>query len=761
MEKGPPPEINALPPQGYLPQPLAVLFLLSLLVTLIYSNTFSFPFLFDDQSNIVENSKIRDVSNFLGFSGSRDVGFLSFALNYHFNGLNVFGYHLVNLLIHITNGLLVYSLVLLLFKASTSDHGSQQLPTLDSQLAAAWIALVTALLFVSHPIQTQAVTYIVQRFASLVTLFYLLTLVCYLKWRLASPEARSRYLWYSGALLSTFLAMKTKENSFTLPFMLLLVEAVFFRPFTRKRWVTLIPYLLTILIIPVSRGDALGGAEGIARDTTAISRSDYLFTQFRVIVTYLRLLLLPINQNLDYDYPIYHSLFEPSVFLSFLFLLFLFAVSLYLLFASRLRPSTSRLTSFGILWFFLTLSIESSIIPIRDVIYEHRLYLPSVGFFMALSVGVMIVWKSLRRRGIPTEWGVIGLGAAVLVLSAMTYQRNLVWHDAITLWQDVVKKAHNKGRGHYNLATALSKRGELREAIKHYREALRINPTSVDAHNNLGTALSKRGKLREAIKHYQEALRINPADAEAHYNLANALSKRAELLEATKHYREALRINPTSVDAHYELGNALFQRGELLEAIKHYQGALRINPAYADAHSNLGTALLQRGELLEAIKHYREALQINPTSVDTHYNLGNALLQRGELGEAIKHYRKTLQINPAYADAHNNLGNALLQRGELGEAIKHYRKTLQINPAYADAHNNLGNALSKRGELLEATKHYREALQINPTYTQAHYNLGVALLNGGKPTEANEHLCRALHLGYPLAQHSINKPRCK
>jgi len=342
VEKGSPPEINAPPPQCYLPRPLAVLFLLSLLATLIYSNTFSSPFHFDDKFNIVENPQIKDLSNFLGFSGSRAVGFLSFALNYHFNGLNVFWYHLVNLLIHITNGFLVYSLVLLLFKACASDHGSQQLPTLNSQLAAApWVALVTALLFVCHPIQTQAVTYIVQRFASLVALFYLLTLVCYVKWRLASPEARSRYLWYAGALLSTVLAMKTKENSFTLPFMILLVEAVFFRPGTKKQWLLLVPFLLTLLIIPVSRGDALGEAEGFARDATAISRSDYLFTQFRVIITYLRLLVLPINQNLDYDYPIYHSLFEPTVFLSFLFLSSLFALSLYLLFASRPIPSAS------------------------------------------------------------------------------------------------------------------------------------------------------------------------------------------------------------------------------------------------------------------------------------------------------------------------------------------------------------------------------------------------------------------------------------
>jgi len=378
VEKGTPPEIVAPLPQGLLARPLAALLLLSLLATLIYSNTFSSPFHFDDTANIVENPQIKDLSNFLDFSGSRYVGFLSFALNYHFGRLDVFGYHLVNLLIHIINGFLVYSLVLLLFKASTgqriSPDSNFHLTTNDSQLStASWVALVAALLFVSHPIQTQAVTYIVQRFASLAALFYLLTLVCYLKWRLASPEARSRYLWYTGALLSTVLAMKTKENSFTLPFMILLVETVFFRPLTRKGWVTLIPFLLTLLIIPVSRGDALGEAEGFARDATAISRSDYLSTQFRVIVTYLRLLVFPVNQNLDYDYPIYYSLLEPSVFVSFLFLLSLFSLGLYLLFNSQLKTHRSQLISFGILWFFLALSIESSIIPITDVIFEHLL----------------------------------------------------------------------------------------------------------------------------------------------------------------------------------------------------------------------------------------------------------------------------------------------------------------------------------------------------------------------------------------------------
>jgi len=699
---------------------LAVLLLLSLLAALIYSNTFSIPFQFDDADNIVQNPQVKDLANFFDLSGSRYVGFLSFALNYYVGGLQVFGYHLVNLIIHIANGFLVYSLVLLLFKAE-SQHST--LTTHDSQLTTApWIALAAAMLFVAHPIQTQAVTYIVQRFASLVTLFYLCTVVCYLKWRLASSETRRRFLWYGGAVLSTVLAMKTKENSFTLPFMILLVEGVFFRSSTRKRWVALLPFLLTLPIIPLSHSGAIGeGEAGFAQETAEISRSDYLFTQFRVIVTYIRLLFLPIQQNLDYDYPIYHSLFEPSVFFSFLFLSSLFALSLYLLFASRRTPSVFRLPAFGIVWFFLTLSIESSIIPIKDVIFEHRLYLPSVGFFMALSIGVMMGRKWLEGEGIPGVWGVIGFGVIVMVLSATAYQRNLVWHDGMTLWQDVVQKAPQKARGYNNLGNAMLERGELVEAIKHYREALRINPTFVEAHNNLGTVLLKRGELGEAMTHYREALRINPASVDSHNGLGIAMTKRGEPGKAMTHYREALRINPASVDAHYNLGVAMTKRGEPGEAIKHYREALRINPDYAKAHNNLG----------------------------------NAMSKQGELGEAIKHYREALRINPDYAQAQNNLGTAMLERGELGEAIKHYREALRINPTSLDAHYHLGNALTKQGERGEAIKHYREALRINPEYAQAYNNLGVALFNGGKPTEAIEHLCQALRLGYALAQQNL------
>ena len=590
----------------------AELFILCVVTLLIYSNSLSFPFHFDDADNILDNPAIRSLSNVLDFSGTRTIGFLGFALNFHFGGLNVFGYHLVNILIHITNGLLVYSLVSLLIKAVPGDR-----------FPVPWVAFAASLLFVVHPVQTQAVTYIVQRFASLMTLFYLLAVVGYLKWRLTVPDARGRYLWYGAALLSTLLAMKTKENSFTLPFMILLVEVIFFRAFSKKRWLTLLPFLLTLLTIPLSHVDALGEAEGFARDTAEIGRFDYLFTQFRVIVTYLRLLVLPINQNLDYDYPIYHSLFHPAVFLSFLFLLCLAGFALFGLFHSR--PSSGnpqrKLISFGILWFFLTLSVESSIIPIKDVIFEHRLYLPSVGFFLGIGLLASCGWE--RRKKMRAPLAVIGL-LILGTLSMATCQRNFVWADDVILWRDVIQKAPGKARAHGNLGSALEAEGRTEEAIREYQTALKFQPDYYQALNNLGSALVTQGRQDEAIEAFQKTLSLKP-----------------DL--------------PTTL---YNLGVAYAKQGRLEEAIREYRNALKLKPDYVKARTNLGTLYATQGRLQEATQEYETALKLKADSAEVHNNLGNVYLLQGRVEEAIKQYHETLKLKPDFAEARNNLDNA-------------------------------------------------------------------------------------------------------
>lgn len=531
---------------------------LVILGVLIYSNSFSSPFLFDDLQNIVLNPRIKTLDWLPNLSGSRYFGFLSFSLNYQIGGLAVFGYHVVNVSIHIVNAFLIYLLICRLLRTpGLADSG------IEVSRSNFWIAFFTAVIFLVHPIQTQAVTYIVQRFASLATFFYLLAVVGYLNWRLESPEKRIQFAWYGVALVSTILAMKTKEISFTLPLIILCIEVIFFHSLQKRSFLALVPFLLTLLIIPLSRIDAVSGADvGFAKETAEISRWDYLLTQFRVIVTYLRLLIFPIGQNLDYDYPIYHSLLQSVILFSFLLIASLLVFSLYCLFLSRQASRSARLIAFGILWFFLTLSIESSIIPIRDVIFEHRLYLPSIGFALCLCAIV------IRGRS-PTSStpGRLCLGMLCLLLSFATYQRNETWRSEVAVWSDVIAKSPKKARGHNNLGFALYRSGQVSDSTPHYTEAIQLFPNYHEAHNNLGVSLESLGRTEEAITEYAEAVQIRPDYVEAHYNFGSALARVGRLEESVAHYSDALRFRPDDEKILHNLGEVLFRQGRVPEAV--------------------------------------------------------------------------------------------------------------------------------------------------------------------------------------------------
>jgi hypothetical protein len=431
-----------------LERPLVSIIIIALLGLLAYSNTFKVPFVFDDRPNIVDNPIMRDLEYFIDPSRAsnfkdyaeypalkrRYVGHLSFALNYKLGGLDVRSYHAVNLLIHVLNGILIFWLIQLAFRTPYMEGAP-----LESQ--SLLMALFAALVFISHPVQTQAVTYIVQRLTSLTTFFYLASLIAYVQSRLTASSAR-RYILYAVSLLSALLAMNTKQIAFTLPLAISLFEFSFFKASNRKRAIFLVPLLLTMLVIPLSYinvdrpiGELMGDM-GEATTIKNIPRIDYLLTELRVLTTYIRLLVLPVNQNLDYDYPVYDSFFALPVLLSFLFLLSIFVFGLILFLRSRIKDRSSRLVAFGIFWFFLSISVESSIIPLQ-VIYEHRIYLPSVGVAMAFSAGTFLLYERINSKKAQTIITSL-LIALPLVFGVAAYQRNKVWKTEIGLWEDVV-----------------------------------------------------------------------------------------------------------------------------------------------------------------------------------------------------------------------------------------------------------------------------------------------------------------------------------
>jgi Flp pilus assembly protein TadD len=647
------------------------LLLIAVVGLLSYLNTFHVPFQLDDSLNISSKPYVRDIGVFLDPAKiehyraddpfrMRVVGYFTFALNYRIHGNEVAGYHVVNLAIHIINGFLVYFLVLLTFKTPyflapfsmsfpqslsplAGDRGNPSEERLRTDPGRSrdksrsdkqnLIALFTALFFICHPIQTQAVTYIVQRLASLAALFYLLSLVVYVRWRVGAYrdtplQAETRNpkscwrsaAWYLPSLISAVFAMKTKELAFTLPLIIALYEFLFFMGPIRKRVLYLMPFLLTMLIIPLElmglekpAGAVMGEMNSALRVSSDLSRWDYLFTQFRVIVTYIRLLFFPVNQNLDYDYPVYHSFFNPNVFLSFLFLLGIAGIGVYFLYRSRIggqgnhrgiAPTTNlkrptpylRLIAFGIFWFFMTLSVESGVIPIADVIFEHRLYLPSVGFFIGATAVIGMLWQRANESGkLPAKIAVVVCGLTVIVLSGATYARNTQWKDEVGLWEDVVRKSPSKVRPRINLGHFYGKQGRLEEAVREYQTALRLDPNDFQVHDNLGVIYKMEGRIEEAIRQYRIALGLNPEDAMAHYNLGNIFREQGDFKEAVRQYQTALRLGPETEVAviHNNLGIAYIGLGDVKAAEREFRIAIGLDPDYEAAGRNL--EMLLRG----------------------------------------------------------------------------------------------------------------------------------------------------------------------
>jgi tetratricopeptide (TPR) repeat protein len=706
---------------------ISVIFI-CLMGAIAYSNSFDCSFHFDDTPNIEDNITIRNLSNVKAwwvFYPSRPIGYLSFALDYHFHKLDVWGYHLVNLAIHIVNAVLVWWLVMLTM--ATPVMKAQPISRHKGAMA-----LFTALLFVSHPLATQSVTYIVQRLASLATLFYLLSLALYVKGRVREGNKDTRvYFYYAGSVLCAILGMLTKEIVFTLPFALVLYEFSFIRTDTWKfdlkdRGVQ-IPVIILVIFVALFflnfSFEIFNSIPPLLNQgyDYPITAREYLLTQFSVILTYIRLFILPVNQNMDYDYPISHSLLEWHTLFGLLSLVGIFVAAIFLV-------RRYRLISFGIFWFFLTFSVESSVIPIsQNVIFEHRTYLPSIGFFLALTgVVFYFIWDRYRQVSV----GVLVL--LVLTNAVLTYERNKVWKSEYSLWADCLKKSPNKPRPLYGYGNALADAGNASEALTYYNKAIAIQPRFYLAYENRGNTRITMGDYEGAVADYEEALKINPYHASGHYNLGNALALQGKTGEATIHLKEAIRLRPEHDNAQYNLGLASMRKGNVDEAMSYFQQANRMNPFDPETILNMGVIMARRGNLDRAMDYFVKALQIKPDYPEVHTNLGLALMQKGNLDEAVMHVREAIRLMPSNPENYFALGKILAKKGNLDEALADYSRALHIKPDYAEAHNNMGIILARKGKLNEAISHFRQAIQIQPDYREAHNNLQVALAQSSK-----------------------------
>jgi Flp pilus assembly protein TadD len=546
-------------------------------------------------------------------------------------------------------------------------------------------AFAVALLWSLHPLQTESVTYVVQRAESLMGLLYLLTMYCFIRGAEMEPAGRGSRLWFGLSWLACVCGMATKEVMVSAPLIVLLYDRTFVSGTLRSAWVrhgrihaALFASWILLAALVAGTGGSRGGTSGFG---LGLPWWQYALTQFPAVARYLRLSLLPSGQDLFYPVRWIHS--AAAVAPAACLVCALAGVSI----AGLLRRRWWGLAGF---WFFAILAPTSLVPGMTQTIAEHRMYL-ALAPVMIVAVAALLRISGLFSARAGSSWKSRAAASSPLlcvILAALlglaTARRNRVYASEVVLWGDTAAKSAESPYVQNNFGVALAAAGRNAEAARRFKDAVTLAPDYAEAHNNLALALAEGGRLSEAIAEYGRAIALRPDYAEAETNLGVALSA----------------------------------SGRQAEALGHFGRAVRLAPGYAEAHNNLAAALAQGGRLDEAIAEYRSVLRLMPGRAEVSYNLANAFLAAGRTADAIAQFREAVRLKPDYVEALSNLGAMIAQAGRLPEAIGLYERALEIAPGDADIHYNLGLALRAAGRGPEADRQLEAAARLRPGATR-------------------------------------------
>lgn len=625
------------PPPCWLTAP-AVLLFLAAAALLAYHNSFAVPFLFDDDSSIRDNPTIRSLGRAWWPPNEHGVTvsgrpFLNFtlALNYAVGGTAVGGYHAVNLLIHVLAAGALFAVV----------RRTLRLPACGArpEREAAALALAAAGLWLLHPLQTESVTYVIQRAESLVSLLYLVTLGCFQ--RAAEPGAAKR--WAPLAVGACLLGMASKEVMVTAPVVVLLYDRVFLAGSWRAAWarrgrlhLALAGTWLLLAVLVAGTGNR-GGTAGLGTEVAPLA---YALTQVGAVVHYLRLAVWPHPLVFDYGKGLVDGL--GAVWWQALVLGPLVAGAAWA--AWRGRPA-----GFALAFFFAVLAPTSSIVPVAtQTMTEHRVYLALAGPVVLAVVGL---------RALAGAWCWPVCAAVALLFTGLTARRNHDYRSELHLWQDTAAKYPRNARAFATLGTIHEREGRLGEALTALQAALAVAPTT-EAWNNLGNVWMKLARWPDAIACFEEALRLKPGQALVLNNLGNARQEAGDVAGAIASLTEAVRLDPALVVARYNLANLLALHGRPAEAVPYYASYLRARPDDPEARTNLGNTLLELGRVDEALAQLARAVELRPESAEIQNNLGVALARAGRLAEARARFEEAARLDPGFTRARENAARA-------------------------------------------------------------------------------------------------------
>ncbi|MDT3739975.1 MAG: hypothetical protein RO257_10805 [Candidatus Kapabacteria bacterium] len=698
--------------------PYIAILIIALLCIVIYSNIYDNSTHFDDDF-IFKNTDLHNPGDFdklFSINKFRLIPFWTFAYNYASSneGKELGGFYAFNVMIHIINSIFVFGITLLIFRTpvlrdtSIARHGPM-------------LAFTAGLLFAVHPLQTQAVTYIYQRLASIAATFYFGAILTYLAGRIVNKGMGVRIILFFLSFVFLILGLFSKENVFTIFPMILIIELMLFNknfrlsPAVVGVFVGLIVVGIFIFLQFQVPGNVFAPLVNFNGET--ITSQSYLLTQFKVLPMYFRLFIFPFGQNFDHDIRVSDSFFDGGVLLGFAIIALIIGFGLYMY-------KYNRLITFGILWTFLTISIESSIIPIADVMFEHRVYLPMLGMILAL-IGILYEVFSRREKLLPVMFILLFVFAGIS--GVLANKRNNVWNSELTLWTDAVHKSPQKARTYFKRGQANLTDGKVAWALYDFNQVIRYRPEFISAYTYRSAILESLNKNREALNDHDKFIELSKDKTQGYLNRARAYAKMKVFGKALEDYDAYLKKNNLDSDVYLEKAAIyeLLNNSEL--AIKTSQQALKADTSNPNAMYAHGKYLYMTAKFDEALVWLNKAIlspKIKTGTILRAYNIkGSTLFFKKQYDESLTEFNKAYEISKTYQPLLINMALYYRTTGD-------YSKELTIiDRVIALEENNTNNWLA-RGlcninlkNYKEADKDLRKALMLDRTNKEANFKL--------------------------------------
>jgi protein O-mannosyl-transferase len=682
---------------------LAGILLISAAVSIAYFPSLSGGFVLDDDILMTENKLVKPATGLYQIWSTTEpidywpVTNTTFWIEWRLWGMHPTGYHVTNLILHVSEALLVW---LILRKLSIPG------------------AFLAALIFALHPVNVESAAWIASRKNLMAILFFLLSILWYIRFdglahlRLAAKQSTAHcppstahcFLWYWLSLASFLLAMLSKGSAAILP-VLLLGIIWWLRPLTRRDLLLSIPFfLIALALVAVNMSFQ---TRSVVEPFRTAGITERLLGAGSVVWFYLYKALLPVD--LAFIYPQWRIASG-----NLLWWLPLSAALALTAVLWRYRKSWSRPLLFA--WGFFCVALLP-VMGFTDVgfmqyslVADRYQHIPLIGI-IALTSASWSAWHLRMRESL--RWLTLALAVATAgTLGFLSWRQSGLYRDDITLYYAILDKNPNCWMAHNNLGGALIELDRPLEAIDHCRQAIKLKPDHAKAFNNLAIALVKTGRAQEAIEQYRQAISLKPDYTDAYNNLGSALVGMGRFQEAIDYCKQSLLIDPDSVEAHNNLGNAFQSIGQYQQAIEYYKTAISLDQKFFRAYINLGSALNKTGRIPEAIENYEKAISLNPHSFEAHNNLGNSLQSTGQYQQAIEHYQTALGLNPNFAQVHVNMGNALTKTGRLSDAIEHYRRALELAPNFTTVYLYLAKTCAANHQSTEALDMAQKGLEL-------------------------------------------------